>query len=134
MTSEAPPPHPEVARAYDALPDEIRPTLDRLRALVFEVAATEAAGPVEEVLRWGEPAYIAPRGATLRLGQARTGEAALFVTCTSSLIDDFRPVAPEGTRFDGTRAVLFEPGAEIDEPALALLLGRALTYHRKGSK
>lgn len=122
---------PDVARAFDALPGEIRPTLDRLRALVFEVAAERRAVPVEETLRWGEPAYIAPKGATLRIGQAKTGEAALFVTCSSSLIDQFRAVAPEGTRFEGTRAVLFGAGAPLDEPALSLLVARALTYHRK---
>ena len=125
---------PEVTRAFEELPDDIRPALDRLRALIFATAETEAAGPVEEALRWGEPAYIAPKGSTIRLGQAKTGEAALFVNCRTSLIDDFRPIAPRGSRFEGTRAVLFDRAEDIDEAALALLISRALTWHRKGSR
>lgn len=125
-----PSPPPEVARAFDALPGEIRPMLARLRALIFTVAEAEDAGPVTETLRWGEPAYLAPRGATIRLGQAKTGEAALYVTCSTTLIDDFRPVAPHGIRFEGTRAALLD-GPDFDETALSLLVGRALTYHRK---
>lgn len=46
-----PSPPPEVKHAWDALPSEIRPTLDRLRALIFEVADARAAGPVKETLR-----------------------------------------------------------------------------------
>ena len=126
-----PPAPPEVAAAIAALPGEVRSLLDRLRALIFRVAADEAAGPVAEGLSWGQPAYRAPRGATLRLGRARTGEAALFVTCTTDLIETFRPVAPAGTRFEGSRAVLFGPGDSIDEAALSLLIARALTYRRQ---
>ncbi|MCB1330301.1 MAG: DUF1801 domain-containing protein [Maritimibacter sp.] len=127
-----PPPPPEVAAAFAALPDEVRPVLDRLRALIFRVAAAKGAGPVAEGLSWGQPAYRAPKGATLRLGRAKTGEAALFVTCTTSLIDDFRPAAPPGVRFEGKRAVLLDPSDRVDEAALALLIARALSYHRKG--
>lgn len=121
----------EVAKAFGDLPDEIRPALDRLRALIFAVAEAEQVGPVEETLRWGEPAYIATKGSTIRLGRAKTGEAALFVNCRTSLIDDFRPIAPEGSRFDGTRAVLFGPGDRLDEAALAGLIARALGWHRR---
>lgn len=121
---------PEIAEVFDAWPGDVRAVLVRLRALIFTVAEETGALPVDEVLRWGQPAYIAPKGATLRLGQAKTGEAALFVTCSSTLIEEFCPVAPEGTRFEGTRAVLF-PDATIDEAALSVLIARALTYHRK---
>jgi len=120
---------PNVAAAWEGMPDGIRPTLDRLRKLIFAVADAERAGPVEEALRWGQPAYLAPKGSTIRLGQAKTGEAALFVNCRTALIEGFRPVAPEGMRFEGTRAVLFDPGDEIDEAALAILIARALTWH-----
>lgn len=128
------PPPPEVAAAFAAFPAAIRPRLERLRALVFAVAEAEGAGPVEEALRWGAPACLAPKGSTLRFGQARTGEAALFVTCSTSLIDDFRPIAPDGLRFDGTRAVLFDPGEAVDEAAVVPLIARALTYHRRGRR
>lgn len=133
-----PPPPPEVARAFDALPGEIRPTLDRLRALIFAVAEAEGAGPVEEALRWGAPAYLAPKGSTLRLGRAKSGEAALFVNCRTTLIEEFRAFAPEGLSFEGTRALCFGQdkaiGGAIDEAAVSLLIARALTWHRKGKR
>ena len=128
----SPPPVPaDVANAFETLPEEVRPVLDRLRALIFATADAEGAGPVEEALRWGEPAYLAPKGSTIRLGQAKTGEAALFVNCRTSLIEDFRAIAPPGTKFEGTRAVLFGQGDAIDEGALAILIARALTLHRR---
>lgn len=125
------PPPTEVAGAFARYPAEIGPVLARLRALIFAVAEAEGVGPVEEALRWGEPAYLAPMGTTLRLGQAKTGEAALFVNCRTSLIEEFRPIAPPGSRFEGTRAVLFGPDDPLDEAALAGLIGRALSWHRR---
>ena len=121
---------PDVARVFESLPADVRPKLDRLRALIFAVAKAEGAGPVEEALRWGQPAYLVPKGSTIRLGQAKTGDAALFVNCRTSLIEGFRPIAPPGTRFESTRAVLFGRTSDIDEAALAVLIARALTYHR----
>ncbi|HHC30025.1 MAG TPA: DUF1801 domain-containing protein [Rhodobacterales bacterium] len=120
-----------VAAAYAAFPDAAQVLLARLRALIFATADKIGAGPVEEALRWGEPAYLAPKGSTIRLGVARSGAAALFVNCRTTLIEDFKPVAPPGTRFEGTRAVLFAFDDPCDEAALALLIGRALTWHRK---
>lgn len=129
-----PPPPPEVARAFDALPGEIRPALDRLRALIFVVAEAEGAGPLKEALRWGAPAYLAPKGSTLRLGRANSGEAALFVNCRTSLIDEFRAFAPEDTSFEGTRAACFGQDETIDEAAVSLLIARALTWHRQDKR
>jgi len=126
---------PGVQAAFEAFPERSRSLLMRIRALIFHVAdETTGAGPVEEALRWGQPAYLAPKGSTLRLGMAKTGEAALFVNCRTTLIEHFRPIAPQGSRFEGTRAVLFGPGDEIDAAALSVLIGRALTYHRKGHR
>ncbi len=123
---------PGVRAAFDAYPAEVRDVLTGIRSLIFQVSGeTPGAGPLEEALRWGEPAYLAPKGSTIRLGQAKTGEAALFVNCRTSLIEDFRPIAPAGTRFEGTRAVLFGPGDDVDEAALAVLIAHALTYHQR---
>jgi len=125
MRSEA------VRAAFEGFAPELRAGLLDLRRLILAVAAqTPGVGAVEETTRWGEPAYIAARGATIRLGAPKAGGFALCVTCTTSLIDDFRAVAADGFRFDGTRAVLFGEGEEIDAQALALLIRAALTYHQ----
>jgi hypothetical protein len=123
---------PKVRAAFDAFPPDARAGLLQLRRLILTVAdETPGATPVEEATRWGEPAYLAPRGATIRLGTPKAGGFGLFVTCTTTLIDDFRTVAGDKFRFDGTRAVLFRDADDIDADALALLIRAALSYHQR---
>jgi hypothetical protein len=116
-----------VRAAFEACPAPARAGLEQLRALILATAA-EAGIPVTEALRWGQPAYLAPKGSTIRLGIPKTATFALFVHCQSRLIDRFRAGPGAGHRFEGTRAVLFDHPAEIDA-ALALLIRDALTYH-----
>ena len=126
---------PSVKAAFDAFPDRARPGLLQLRELILQVAdETNGVGRVEEALRWGQPAYLTPEtkaGSTIRLGIPKTGGFALFVTCSTSLIEDFRAIAGPGWRFDGSRAVLFDEPHDIDERPLSLLIRAALTYHQK---
>ena len=126
-----------VAAVFAAFPDAAQPGCRALRDLIFAVAAeTPQAGPIAEELRWGQPAYLTPQtgsGTTIRIGVPKSGGFALFLHCRTSLIEDFRPLAPEGTRFDGTRAVLFDDDDSPDRDALALLIRAALTYHLRGS-
>ncbi|UYV37038.1 DUF1801 domain-containing protein [Rhodobacteraceae bacterium D3-12] len=123
----------DVEAAFDAMPEAARQGCLALRALVLGVARdTPEAGRVSEELRWGQPAYLTPEtksGTTIRLGAPKSGGFALFVHCQTSLIEDFRPIAPEGTRFDGKRAVLFDKPEEVQPDALGLLVRAALTYH-----
>lgn len=123
-----------VEAAFAAFPDHARAALVNLRALIFATAGEIGAGPVEEALRWGQPAYLAPQGSTLRLGIAKTGEAALFVNCRTTLIEDFRPLAPAGSRFEGSRAILFDGPDGIDAAALSVLIARALSWHRRANR
>lgn len=47
----------DVLRAFLALPTEIQPKLLALRELILTTAAaTDGVGPIEETLKWGEPA------------------------------------------------------------------------------
>lgn len=133
MTARAMP--ADVAAAYARFPDAAREGALALRALIFAVAEeTPEAGRIAEELRWGEPAYLTPEtksGSTIRIGVPKAGGSfALFVNCRTSLISDFRDIAP-GFRFEGTRAVLFAEGEEPDSGALAQLIRAALTYHRR---
>ena len=128
-------PDPKVRGVFAAFPDALRPGLLALRDLILAVAAeTPGVGRIEETLRWGQPAYLTPEtraGTTIRLEVPKTGGYALYVPCQTSLIDDFRAVVGDRVRFEGTRAVLFRPGEAADRTALALLIGAALTYHRR---
>lgn len=123
----------EVQTAFDEMPALSRAGCLELRDLIFDVAATTPeAGRISEELRWGQPAYLTPdtkSGSTIRLGVPKAAGFALFVHCQTSLIEEFRPIAPKEMRFDGKRAVLFDDPSEVNADALSLLIRAALTYH-----
>lgn len=122
--------NPLVASAFKALPPQTRAGALALRALVFDTAASLPAVPtVQEELRWGQPAYLAPKGSTIRLGAHKSASFALFVHCQSRLISDFTSAFPGEDRIDGNRAVLFDDTAQIDPTRHGWLIARALTYH-----
>ncbi|WP_171132136.1 MULTISPECIES: DUF1801 domain-containing protein [unclassified Ruegeria] len=121
---------PKVANAFEALREDTRAGAMALRALVFETAASlPTAQPLQEALRWGQPAYLAPKGSTIRLGSHKSASFALFVHCQSRLMGDFTTAFPGDDRIDGSRAVLFDDPAQIDPTRHGWLIARALTYH-----
>jgi hypothetical protein len=122
---------PAVEAAFAAFPEPERAALLRLRARILDEAAMLEAGPVEEKLSWGEPAYRARHGATLRLGVPKSGGFALYATCTSNLIPTFREAVGDAFRYEGSRAVLFDAPEEAEAEALDLLIRAALTYRCK---
>ena len=115
-----------VAAAYAAFPADVRAGLMALRARVFAVALAEGIA-VEEALRWGQPAYLAKSGSTLRLGVPKTGGYAIYTHCQTTLMSDFRALCPE-LRFEGNRAVHFAVEETAPE-AIDMLIRAALSYH-----
>ncbi len=115
-----------VAAAFAAFPAEVRAGLLGLRARIFGIALAENI-PLEEALRWGQPAYLAPKGSTIRLGVPKTGGFAIYTHCQSSLMSDFRALCPD-LNFEGNRAVHFLAG-ETPPEAIDMLIRAALTYH-----
>ena len=124
---------PAVRAAFDALEPDAREALLQLRALIFDVAdETPEVGPIEEVLRWGQPSYITPKkkaASTLRLGVPKNGSFAIFAHCQSSVISDYVALFPDQDRIEGHRAVLFDDVGQIDPQRHGLLIKSALTYH-----
>ncbi len=115
-----------VAAAFAAFPEDVRAGLLALRAQILAVALAEGI-PLEESLRWGQPAYLAQKGSTIRLGVPKTGGYAIYTHCQTTLMRDFREICPE-LRFEGNRAVHFAAGDTAPE-AIDLLIRTALTYH-----
>lgn len=102
-----------------------------LRALVFDTAAkVRGIGPLEEAVRWGQPAYLTRVGSTLRLGVSKTARFAIFVHCRTTLISDFITAFPGQDRIEGTRAILFDDPSEISETRHGWLIARAITYRK----
>ena len=126
--------NPKVAAAFAAFPAPVRARLLALRDLIFDAAAaTQGVGSVEESLKWGEPAYRAKGGSTVRLGwkAATPDEVAMYFICTTGLVDTFRDLYPRSFRFGGNRALLFPLTGRIQEKALRHCIALALTYHRR---
>ncbi|WP_425044817.1 DUF1801 domain-containing protein [Primorskyibacter sp. S87] len=119
----------QVAEVFESSPAGARAGMLRLRQLILDTAE-ELSEQVEETLRWGQPAYIAKKGSTLRVGTSKHAAFALFVHCQSRLIDDLRATFPGADRLEGNRAVLFDDPTEIDPERHGWLVARALTYHQ----
>ncbi|HCE69789.1 MAG TPA: DUF1801 domain-containing protein, partial [Ruegeria sp.] len=96
--------------------------------ILRSAAELPQAQPLQETLKWGQPAYLAPRGSTLRLGCPRQGGFALYVHCQSRLIPDYLEQFEGLDRIEGTRAILFRSADEIDPIRHGWLIRRALTY------
>lgn len=124
----------KVAALFRAYPPALRAKLLALRELVFDVAVrTPGVGPLTETLKWGQPSYLTEAtgaGTTVRLdGLKKGGGCALYFHCQSGLIERFRDLYGETFRYDGRRALLFEPGARLPVAALRHCIGLALTHH-----
>ncbi len=130
----------DVAVAFSRLPPAINPTLMTIRALIFEVAVqSPVVGPLTEALRWGEPAYLTEQsrsGSTIRLGVSRAfpQDAAIFLNCQTTLIEQCREMFGDAFGYEGNRALLVAVDRPLPEEALRLAIGMALTYHRRPAR
>lgn len=124
---------PSVAAAFAAFPDAARPHLLALRGLIFDTAAdTPGVGALQEVLKWGQPAYLTAQtksGSTIRLGVPKSGGVAIYTHCQTTLISDFRAILPDAFRYEGNRAILLDTGEALQEDRLRMFIASALTYH-----
>ncbi|MEP6790955.1 MAG: DUF1801 domain-containing protein, partial [Ramlibacter sp.] len=60
-----------VAKTFESYPPDMRRKLLALREIILRTAAaTEGVGPLQETLKWGEPAYLTSQsksGSTVRI-------------------------------------------------------------------
>ena len=143
------PPHPaamspvldqRVADKFASYPAGVRAQLLDMRALILETAAEDPAiGPLEETLKWGEPAYLTTQsgsGSTLRIDWKTKApdRYAIYFNCKTTLIQAFRTIFPGEFRFEGNRAIVFMTDEAVPMAALKFCIGAALTYHRPSTK
>lgn len=127
----------EVAAAFAAFASPQRQTLLDLRRIILDTAATNPLiGPIDESLKWGEPAYRPVRnrvGTTLRLGVSpKSPQAcAIFVHCKTSLMATFRDLYPDDFAFEGERALVLPAGSPIPVEAVSHCVSLTLTYHAR---
>ncbi|MCB2102738.1 MAG: DUF1801 domain-containing protein, partial [Rhodobacterales bacterium] len=129
-------PPPAVAAVFDAQPPDVRARLLALRDLILDTAAeTPGVGPIEETLKWGEPAYLTSAsgsGTTIRInGRPGPGTYALFVNCRTRLVMDIADQYPDAFAVEGNRALVLDARAEPPVAALRHAIVLALTYHAR---
>lgn len=118
-----------------AYPQAARLKFMKLRALIFDVAATtEGVGSLEETLKWGEPAYLTTQtgsGTTIRIGWKLNtpGQIMVYFNCRTSLIRTIRSLFPDSFQFEGNRALVFELDQSLPENELRYCISMALRYH-----
>jgi len=126
--------HTSVKTKFETYPQQVRPKMDALRALILEVAAQEEVGPLEETLKWGEPAYLttaSKSGTTIRIDwkSKQPAQYALYLNCQTSLIETYRSLFPD-LRYEGNRAILLDLNQALPEAELRVCISMALRYHR----
>lgn len=126
---------PAVKAVFASYPQEIGDALLDLRATILDVAdAVKSIGPIEESLKWGQPAYrpIGARvGTTIRIGPMPSSETeyALFFHCQTSLAENFEELYPCVFRIVDNRALVFSVGEVPPDVPLRHCIALALTYH-----
>lgn len=125
-----------VAAAFDSYPSRARSGLLHLRRLIFEMAAElDGVGPIEETLKWGQPAYLTSTtgsGSTVRVAPTRQPsdhDYGMFFICTTNLVATFKRMFGDVFDYDGDRALLFRVGGDLPTAELKECIAMALTYH-----
>lgn len=127
--------NPEVAAVFAGYPRNIKKKLLFLRRLIFDVAAkTNGVGPLEEVLKWGQPSYVTSKsksGSTIRIDRtkAQEGQYAMYFHCQTTLVDTFKELYGSEFKYEGNRSIVFNDGDEIPLKQLSHCIALALTYH-----
>ncbi len=117
----------DVATVFNSYPDDTRIGALALRDLILSIGRDD----VTEALRWGQPAFLAPKGSTLRVGPHKEARFAIFAHCQSRIIRNYAAAFPGWDRLDGNRAVLFDSLKDIEPERLLHLIRHALRYHKK---
>ncbi|MCB1213910.1 MAG: DUF1801 domain-containing protein [Deltaproteobacteria bacterium] len=126
---------PKVAEVFKSYPASIRKQLMLIRALIFKTAkSTQGVGPIEESLKWGEPAYLTSKtgsGSTIRLAwkEAYPKQYAVYFNCKTSLVESFKTLFAGTFNFEGNRSIVFEKSEKLPLKELGICIEMALTYH-----
>jgi len=111
-----------------------RDALWACRNLFHDTAEQAEIGPLDESLKWGQPAWRprAPRtGSTLRMGWSagQPQQLMLFVDCKTDLAARMRDIYPDVGENDGRRRIALDLEGPLPEQAIAHLAQMTFCYH-----
>ncbi len=125
-----------VTKKLSSYNPEMRKKILFLRKLILEVAQENTdIGQIEETLKWGQISYLTVKpktGTTIRLDKLKDDSGyALFVPCSTSLVETYKDIFPNTFEFEGARALVFNKNKTIPVEELKYCIYLALTYHLK---
>lgn len=108
---------------------------NRLREIVLDAAISADIGPLEETLKWNEPAWLPAKrgiGSTLRSSWSpkHPNALGLFLNCNSTLPETMRTLYPNTFTYDGKRSIWLALDTPLEQDALHHCAVLTLTYHR----
>lgn len=118
---------------FNRYPPVVRKKMEKLRKLILETALSHKEIPeIEETLKWGEPAFLAKGGSTLRIDwkSNKPDQYALFFNCKTNLIPSFRRLYKDKLRFEGNRAIIINMDEKLPEKELRNCIFLTFTYHK----
>lgn len=128
---------PEIRAVFKGYSPAVRETLLTVRRMILGVAASiPDVGPLEETLKWGQPSFLtsaSKSGTTIRIDRLSKTDhrPALFVSCQTDLIENFKAAYPDSFAYQGKRAIILSPDGPIPEEALRHCIALALTYKKR---
>ncbi|MEM8654492.1 MAG: DUF1801 domain-containing protein [Pseudomonadota bacterium] len=126
---------PDLLTRIAAWPEAAQTHFVSMRAIVHEVADDADIGPLDESLKWGQPAWRPRRpriGSTLRVDWSpdTPDRFMAFVDCKTDLAAQMDARFPGRFHNDGRRALGFDLGTPLNKDAIWTLAHLTLTYHR----
>ncbi len=120
----------EVEQHFNHYPDDIRPKLLALRALILDTALDLNLGKVEESIKWGEPSFSVKTGSPIRIDwKVKSPEHYyIFFNCKTKLVDTFRELYGGTLAFEGNRAIRLKLSDPLPEQAIKNCIKLALLY------
>ena len=127
---------PEIRDQIARWPQAAQGHFHGARALALRAAQGAETGPLDETLKWGQPAWRPRRprtGSTLRLNwsPARPDHLMAFVDCKTDLASLMSTRFPGQFENDGRRSLAFDLNAPLPQDAIAQLAHLTFTYHRR---
>ncbi|MEM6372960.1 MAG: hypothetical protein AAF727_09300 [Pseudomonadota bacterium] len=107
-----------------------------VRSILLDAANAADLGPLDEALKWGQPAWRprhARTGTTLRTGWSADRPAYLmvYVDCKTDLASQMSTRFPGQYQNDARRSLAFDPATPLPTEALSQLAYLTFTYHRR---
>jgi len=121
-----------IREKFESFPEEIQPSLMRLRTLIVGVAKEYDLGPVAESLKWGELSFCVKGGSAVRIGwrEKSPDKCYVFFHCQTSLLETFKEIYGDLFLYEGKRAIVLDRSKTEPTQELKHCIGLALQYHK----